>query len=164
MNEMDVRVVRLEPMRFARANGFGKEPEGIAWEKLTTWAGKNGLLADVKAHRWFGFNNPEPTPGSPNYGYEQWMTVGADAIAGDEVDLLDFPGGLYAVTTTKLSQIGEMWQHLVTWAEASPHTVGRHQWLEECLNPEILIRPVSGELMPIDPEMQWLDLYLPLAK
>ncbi|MEN6410490.1 MAG: GyrI-like domain-containing protein [Anaerolineaceae bacterium] len=164
MSEIEVRMVRIDPMRVARANGFGREPEGIAWEKLTHWAAKKGLLEDVHAHRWFGFNHPEPMPGSPNYGYEQWMTVGADVTAGDKVDLLDFSGGLYAVTCTKLSHIGQTWRQLVTWVEGSPHTPGRHQWLEECLNPEVFIRSSGEELAPIDPEELLFDLFFPLVE
>ena len=76
MGELDVRIVKLEPMRVASAYGFGTSPEEEAWGKLLAWARAKDLLnEDV---RFFGFNNPNPSPGSPNYGYEQWMTVGQD--------------------------------------------------------------------------------------
>ena len=74
-----VRIVRLEPMRVACASGFGPSPEGEAWDTLIGWAKSQGLLDDLDALRFFGYNNPDPSPGSPNYGYDQWVTAGPDA-------------------------------------------------------------------------------------
>ena len=70
MSQLDVRIVKLEPMTVASAYGFGKEPEGIASRKLVAWAKPKGLFDDPAQHPTFGFNNPDPSPGSPNYGYE----------------------------------------------------------------------------------------------
>ncbi|NIW49114.1 MAG: MerR family transcriptional regulator, partial [Gammaproteobacteria bacterium] len=69
MSELPVRIVKLEPMTIASTYGFGEQPEIEAWEKLLSWAREIGL--SLKDHRFFGFNNPNPSPGSPNYGYEQ---------------------------------------------------------------------------------------------
>jgi hypothetical protein len=76
MSELNMRIVKLDAMRVASAQGFGENPEEQAWEKLLAWAEPQGLLADQDAVRFFGFNNPNPSPGSPNYGYDQWVTVG----------------------------------------------------------------------------------------
>ena len=46
MSELDVRIVKLEPMRVASLWGYGPEPETIAWEKLRAWADPKGLLDD----------------------------------------------------------------------------------------------------------------------
>ncbi|MCU0521725.1 MAG: AraC family transcriptional regulator, partial [Anaerolineae bacterium] len=62
MNDNDVRIVTLEPLRAARFHGFGEGPEGIAWAKLAAWAEPRGLLDYTEAHRIFGFNNPNPAP------------------------------------------------------------------------------------------------------
>ncbi len=75
MTNANVRLTRLENMRVASLHGFGTEPELQAWEKLVNFAGARGYLKDLAHHRIFGFNNPDPTPGSPNYGYELWITV-----------------------------------------------------------------------------------------
>ena len=73
--KLDVRIVQLEPLRVASALGFGPSPEAIAWEKILGWARQNGLpdaastgATGKPAPRFFGFNNPSPSPGSPNYG------------------------------------------------------------------------------------------------
>src|SRR5512136_1885712 len=98
MSQLDVRTVKLEPMRVASAYGFGPEPEGIASSKLNAWAKPKGLLGDQEHHPTFGFNNPNPSPSSPNYGYELWMQVGPDAQPEGDITIKNFPGGLYAVT------------------------------------------------------------------
>jgi hypothetical protein len=70
MSELDVKIVKLEPLRVICFNGFGEGPERVTLEKLFVWAQANG-----KKGRVFGYNNPNPAPGSPNYGYDAWMVV-----------------------------------------------------------------------------------------
>ena len=155
MNEFNVRIVRLEPLRAACVNGFGVSPEGEAWSKLWQWAEGKGLLANYETRRYFGYNNPNPTPGSPNYGYDQWMTVEPEVKSEAEVKVFDFPGGLYAVTRTRLDKIGENWMRLVAWVEASPYQGLHAICLEECLTPKAAR---DGDM-----EAMELDLYLPVA-
>ena len=136
MSEIDVRIVKLEPMQVASAYGFGEEPEYIAWGKLLDWAKRQGIQ-DLSAHRFFGFNNPTPSPGSPNYGYEQWMTVGPEVERDDEIEIKQFPGGLYAVMRSEgLQNISENWMMLAQWREDSQYQEAHHQWLEECFTPQ----------------------------
>lgn len=156
MNELTVRIVRLEPLRVACVNGFGASPEGEAWSKLKTWAEAKGLLKDYETRRYFGYNNPNPTPGSPNYGYDQWMTVGPEMMSEGEIKVFDFHGGLYAVTRTGLDKIGENWMRLVAWVDASPYQVLHTTCLEECLTP--------AAAMKGDMDAMLLDLYLPIAE
>ncbi len=58
MNDLAVRIVKLEPLRVASFHGFGPSPEHLAAEKLAAWAGPRGYLADPARHRIFGFNRP----------------------------------------------------------------------------------------------------------
>lgn len=159
MNELEVRIITLEPVYVAAAHGYGPGPEGIAWEKITAYIQQNRLLEDGQTHRFFGFNNPDPSPGSPNYGYEQWVTVSPDAQPGDEVELKQFSGGLYAVTRASLAEIGETWQKLVAWRERSAYHYGGHQWLEEMLtyDPDKTVDDMGIENVI-------LDLYMPIAR
>lgn len=136
MSDLDVKIVELEPMRVAYALGFGTSPEHEAWDKILAFGKSKGLLGDPEAVRFFGFNNPDPSPGSPNYGYEQWMVVGEDIELEGDVKIKEFSGGLYAVTQFKgLDNIGEVWKQLVTWQEDSQYKAGHHQCLEELLTP-----------------------------
>jgi AraC family transcriptional regulator len=137
MNQDEIRIVTLPPMRVASVNGFGSGPEGIAFEKMTAWAHEHKLLG--KPYRTFGFNNPDPTPGSPNYGYDVWITVD-ESVQGDAVArILEFPGGLYALKRVEVkdpyADIPGAWQSLVHWMEGSKYRHGTHQWLEEHIGP-----------------------------
>ena len=156
MQELNVRIVRLEPLRVASALGFGPSPESLAWEKVLAWAAQNSVLGDAQA-RWFGFNNPSPSAGSPNYGYEQWVTVGPDAQASGDVEIKQFGGGLYAVARCDLGHIGEVWRELVAWRERSRYRPAHHQWLEESVSPPQTTAAVGADYAQ-------LDLYLPIAE
>jgi DNA gyrase inhibitor GyrI len=152
MTELDVRIVKLEPMLVASAYGFGESPEGLAWDNMSAWAEPKGLLE--KPHRNFGFNNPNPSPGSPKYGYELWITVDPDVEPGEGIRILDFSGGLYAVARCEgLQNIGDVWRALATWREDSRYQKAYHQWLEELLTPPDV--PFEDFVF---------DLFLPIAE
>jgi AraC family transcriptional regulator len=158
MNSKDVKIHRLKPFRIASVHAYGNQPEDLAWEKLESWAKARGFLDHPDQHRIFGFNNPSPSPGSPNYGYEFWMVVGPDVEAEGEVSIKEFPGGLYAVMRwdgegDPNETIPAVWRELVSWREKSPYQSARHQWLEEHLRPA---GASEGEFL--------LDLYLPIAE
>lgn len=161
MSELEVRIVDLEPMRVASVYGFGESPEEQAWDKLMAWAGPKGLLDNPETHRIFGFNNPNPSPGSPNYGYEFWIIVGPDVEPDDVARIQDFDGGLYAVTRCEVGggDPGEIipatWKRLVEWLGKSKYKHAKHQWLEEHLVP-------AGA--PINEAGLVLDLYAPIAE
>ena len=158
MSKLDVRIVKLEPMRVASFHGFGQSPEEAAWNKLIAWAKPKGLRGDLKRKRIFGFNNPNPSPGSPNYGYEFWIVVGPDVQPEGEMEIKDFPGGLYAVTRCLVQDkpyetIPATWKKLVEWHESSRYKHAARQYLEEHLDVE------NGSEGDFD-----LDLYLPIAE
>jgi DNA gyrase inhibitor GyrI len=165
MADLVVRMVELGPMRVAAAHGFGERPEAESWEKLMAFAKEVGLLDDLESHRVFGFNNPDPSPGSPNYGYDSWITVGTDVRATAELSILEFEGGLYAVTRCDgVGPIGDVWKSLVAWREAGSYHQGQHQWLEEVLNPGDFVTP-DGKPTPDDAwEAVRFDLYLPVVE
>jgi len=138
MNAERIELVRLEPMRVASAWAFGPNPEEMAWQKLTTWASLPGLL--TSAQRIFGFNNPSPSAGSPNYGYEYWLTVppdvAPDVASNAGIRIVETLGGLYAVlyadvTGNYYETIPAAWQRLDSWVAASVYRPATHQWLEE---------------------------------
>ena len=157
MNTLDVRLVTLAPLRVASFYGFGPSPALAAWEKLMAWSRPKGLLDGPEQARIFGFNNPNPSAGSPNSGYEFWIEVGpAVTVASEEVAAVKnaaFAGGRYAVTRCQgVEAIPSTWQALVQWLADSSHQPGSHQWLEEHLG-------------PVDrPPEEWLfDLYAPIV-
>jgi DNA gyrase inhibitor GyrI len=154
MDEMEVRIDRLAARRVASVHGFGATPENMAWDKLVAWAEPRGLMADLGRHPIYGFNNPSPMPGSPNYGYEFWNDVDADVPLGPdgEATIKDVEGGLYAVTRFegKGETMPPVWQRLVVWGDNSRYRMGRHQCLEKHIK-------VEGDWLV-------LDLYLPIVE
>jgi DNA gyrase inhibitor GyrI len=154
MNTLDVRIVTLDPMRVASVLGFGPSPEAAAWQKLAAWAGPRGLLAGPGRPRIFGFNNPSPTPASPNYGYEFWIEVVPEVESDADVQVKQFDGGLYAVTRCQgVEAITETWKQLVAWLAASPYRQAHHQWLEQHIS-----------AADVAPNELTLDLYAPIAR
>ena len=157
MNTLDVRLVTLAPMRVASFYGFGPSPELVAWEKLMAWSRPKGLLDGPTRARIFGFNNPSPSAGSPNYGYEFWIEVDPERTIEvedeAEVNIVAFAGGRYAVTRCQgVEAIPATWQALVHWLADSSHQPGSHQWLEEHLGP-----------VDAPPEEWVFDLYAPIT-
>jgi DNA gyrase inhibitor GyrI len=154
MSELEVRIVKLEPMRVASSHAYGASPERDAWKKMIAWAKGKGFTEDLQTHRIFGFNNPNPSHGSPNYGYEFWMIVGPEVPAEGEIKIKDVAGGLYAVARCHgLNEIGKVWRQLTTWREKSRYRSAYHQWLEEHLGG---IDEAEDTLV--------LDLYLPISE
>jgi len=152
---VDVRIERLEPMRVVSFYCFSETPEQDAWAKLSAWADARGLIVDLDRHPIFGFNNPNPTPRGGKYGYELWIRVDRDADSEGEVEVWDFEGGLYAVTTCRLQDdpsgtMPEVWHKLWEWVEESEYEWRPTHELEKARNP----RAPEDEFL--------LDLYLPI--
>ena len=155
MSELDVKIVKLEPMRVASAYGYGPQPEGVAADKMVAFLKAKGLLEEYGTKiKHFGFNNPSPSAGSPNYGYEVWVTVPPEVEPEGDIRIVEFAGGLYAVTRfTNLELIGQTWGEMVKWRDASPYKMGYHQWLENLLNP-----------LEKDFSKYTFDLYMPIRE
>jgi DNA gyrase inhibitor GyrI len=158
MENLEVRIETLPAMRVACFNGFGPSPENLAYGKLLAWARERHLLDSPR--RFFGYNNPDPSPGSPNYGYDAWMTVDPGVPVDGEARSIDFPGGLYAVTRVHAGPQGEgifdTWQALAAWVENSRYKAEfRHRiCLEESFS--ILDPQPDGSFT--------LDLFEPIAE
>lgn len=153
-NDLKVRIVNLEPMRIACVRVISRSPENDAWQKLRAWAGPKGLLKNVKEYPVFGFNNPPPSPDQQEYGYEFWICIGPDVEVEGEIEVKEFPGGLYAVTTcTHLANIRETWMKLWNWVNSDKCI---YKWrktheLEKPLNPETSQENLVVELfLPIE--------------
>ena len=161
--ELDVKVLRLEPMRVASVRAISQTPENEAWEKMRRWAEPKGLLEDIEEHPVFGFNDPDPSSDSKVYGYEFWIRVGPDLEPEGEVKMKDVKGGLYAVTTCKLKEeleseffknegYLESWKKIVDWVKSSKYKMGKNQCLEKAHDPGAS----EEELI--------LDLYCPIEE
>ncbi|UCH10486.1 MAG: GyrI-like domain-containing protein [Fidelibacterota bacterium] len=157
MSDLDVRIVRLEPMRVASVRAMGMNPENDAWEQLRAWAEPKGLFGDFEKYPVYGFNNPSPTKDKPEYGYEFWLQVGPEVQSEGEVEVKEVPGGLYAVTSCKIfgdpqGSILDVWKRLLAWVEDSEYS-WRH------------VHELEKPHDPLAPEEELvLDLYLPIEE
>ena len=135
MSELDVRIVRLDPMRVASVRAISDEPEHEAWLKLQEWAEPRGLLDDLEKHPVFGFNNPNPSPDRKEYGYEFFLELKPSFEAEEGIQIEKLPGGQCAVLACKgVEHLPDSWTRLYGWVTDSGRKVADHG-LEECLNP-----------------------------
>jgi AraC family transcriptional regulator len=158
MENQDVRIVTLPPMRMASFYAFSSSPELESWNKVVDWAKSHGCWQEAPAIRIFGFNNPDPSAGSPNYGYEFWLTIGSDVQPDNEIKIKQFSGSMYGVLRcdapgSPWDFIPAAWGKLVKWFESSHYKKGNHQWLEEHLS-----RTDSNTSGFV------LDLYMPITE
>lgn len=137
MEELDVRISILEPMRVASFHAYGPSPELDAAAKLVDWAQPRGYLNEPEKPRIFGFNNPNPSAGSPNYGYEFWIQIGPEIKVEKGVTVKEFEGGLYAITRScGIENITANWMKLAEWVENnSKYRFGTKEMLEEHIGP-----------------------------
>lgn len=163
IKHLPVEIINLPPMKVASVRAIGKNPEELAWNKLQEFASPLKLFENLELHPIFGFNNPDPIPGQPEYGYEYWIKVDSSIHSTLDVKIIDFPGELYAVTKCNLTQecqspflqehgILESWFLLNQWVKNSVYQMGNHQWLEKHLS------------VPMEGKDLILDLYLPIMR
>ncbi|MHA1962191.1 MAG: GyrI-like domain-containing protein [Candidatus Thorarchaeota archaeon] len=160
-DDLSVRVVELKPMRVASVRAISKTPENDAWMKMRAWAEPKGFLKDPEKHPVFGFNNPNPSPGKEEYGYEFWIRIDAEIEPDGEVTAREFDGGLYAVTTCNLKEeieseffqnngYLESWKNLKDWVKSSKYKLRKGPCLERAHDPSASEEELVLELhMPI---------------
>jgi DNA gyrase inhibitor GyrI len=150
MSKFDVQIVRMEPMRVACVCVVSASPEREAWERLKAWAEPGGFLRDPRKHPLFGFNNPGPTAGGKEYGYEFWLCIDPETEPGDAVEVKEFAGGRYAMTTHHGHSDPRVWRQLWDWVQGSPYRWRKTHELERIHD-------------PLAPEKDVVfDLYLPI--
>jgi DNA gyrase inhibitor GyrI len=151
MTELNVRVERLKPMRVASFRAFSETPELDCWNTLLAWAEPRRLLKEPKKHPVFGFNNPNPSQGHKDYGYELWIEVDTDFTPEGEVEIKEVPGGDYAVVSQKGLPSPDGWRTLWQWVQGSLYKWRKAQELEKVSNPFAKEEDIVSELyLPID--------------
>lgn len=155
--DLEVKIIRLAPMKVASFRAISASPEEEAWKLVRKWADRLKLLDNPEKWSVFGFNNPDPSSDKKEYGYEFWVRITPEVELDDNLSIQEFPGGLYAVTTTRLFPIEDgmipAWKRIVEWVKSSKeYDFGSHQCLEKHLNPKAT------------PENLILELYCPLKE
>lgn len=127
LQDHEVRFLELKPMKVAYYHTVSNQPEDEAWNVLYAWVKERGL--DQKSTtRYFGFNRPGK---NQEHGYEMWATVTDEIEPSGEVQIKQFDGGLYAVSSLYGYDIPEAWKRLNSWVKNSKYQANSHQGLEE---------------------------------
>lgn len=128
----NVRIVRLPAMTVAAYCAVSATPE-IDCAKVFDPFVLGNDLHKKSGFRSFGFNNPNPSEDSPEYGYETWVTILEDFNVPTPFAKKQFDGGLYASISATLNEIGERWTQLYNWCENNDKYKfdSSVQWLEE---------------------------------
>lgn len=130
IQEFTVQIEQLHPMRFAALTVQNASPETEAINKLLGWARPRGLLDG--AFRFFGFDNCQP---DPHHNYTVWLSIPEDVQPPEDIAIVNFPGGLYAITDCgSVAEISPRWKQLADWVKSSHYMFSDLPSLEEHLN------------------------------
>ncbi|MGF7048110.1 DNA-binding transcriptional MerR regulator/DNA gyrase inhibitor GyrI [Paenibacillus sp. DS2015] len=163
----NVRIIYLPPATVASIHFHCDEPEAHANEVMNKFVREYNLCEIKQDLRHYGFNNPNPssdTPaGSPDHGYEVWVTIPEDVVVPEPLTKKYFAGGLYAAHMIKMGDFHE-WQWLCDWAQISEEY--EPNWGEpECMDGllEEHLNYINHVNLPnTEPVGMQLDLLIPI--
>ena len=154
-DELEVQFIRLQPMRVVSFQAISESPENEAWAKLREWAEPKGYFDDLEKNPIYGFNNPDPSPGKKEYGYEFWLVVDPD-FKSDEVEVKDVPESFNVVTRCNVEDpardITEAWKKILEWIKK--HKI---KFAGRCGIEKVIVPSHSGEGFI-------LDIYIPVVE
>jgi DNA gyrase inhibitor GyrI/DNA-binding HxlR family transcriptional regulator len=172
MENVDVKIESLPPMRIASVRIISETPEMDAANIMNEFAQKHQLLEDIERNPIFGFDNPEHTPEKKEHGYEFWIKIDPSITetGTDLVKIKEFPGGLYAVKRCNLSKESqseylkkhgalESWHLLQLWVEQSKYSFAEHQWLEKHCSSDFIL--TEKELLE---KQFFVELHYPIKR
>ena len=151
-----VREIEIPDMTVVRAYGFGDSPELSASDLMRRFLTTVGWGAgELSGRRHFGFNNPDPSEGSPNYGYEMWLTVDDDFrlpdVSPEGISVKRHEGGLFAGLQIRGIPDPTKWHEVVLWLNGSRYRYDQsRQWLEELKLDEAGLGFVFGDEIDFD--------------
>ena len=94
---MEIRFETRKPLRVAFVRHVGPYQEcGIAWEKLTSFAARQGLLTPEALRIGIGHDSPDVTPAA-ELRYDACLTVHDQFQPTGEIGVQELAGGEYAV-------------------------------------------------------------------
>jgi DNA-binding transcriptional MerR regulator len=163
----DVRIVFLPPATVAAIHFYCEEPELHAAKVLNEFVKASNLCELKPDLRHYGFNNPDPSPntpeGMPDHGYEMWVTIPDNFIVPEPLTRKHFPGGLYAAQVIKMGDFHE-WEWVIQWAinnETYEPNWGDPKCMSGLLE-EQLNYLNNVNVQDFDPGSMQLDLLMPI--
>ena len=131
---MKVDIKKIEPGIFMSFYGYGKQPEEEAMNKMLNWCNEQNISIGDAKNIIYGFNNPNPTQESNEYGYEFWLKVDSNLKPENDFRLIEYHGGEYAITEcTGAMNMFNNWVALYEWCKENNYKLGYHQPLERII-------------------------------
>jgi DNA gyrase inhibitor GyrI len=154
MEKMDVKIVKLAPMKVASFQASGSSPEFEALERLYEWAKSKGLLKNMSENPIFGFDCQLIVEKRKSPGYEVWIKIPPDIPPEPSIKIKEFGGGLFLTTTCRTEgnhtkAVRASWIKLSKWARENGYDMGNQQLLERFYS-----FPLSNDFT--------IDLYQPI--
>ncbi len=116
--DFNVRLIMLPPFTVAAFHYIGENPEENVGKTADEFIRQSRLYEKKPDSRMFGFNHPNPSENSENYGYEVWLTIPEDMELPENCVRKHFDGGLYAAHTIDFPNFQE-WGQLAEWAHVN---------------------------------------------
>ncbi|WDV48094.1 effector binding domain-containing protein [Clostridiaceae bacterium M8S5] len=165
----NVRIIFLPPSTVASIQFYCDEPEQHAAEVMDRFVKENNLCKIKPDLRHYGFNNPNPSPntpeGMPDHGYEMWVTIPEDMVVPKPLTKKFFKGGLYAAHMIKMGNFHE-WEWLDEWAnnnDTYEPKLGDPICMDGCIEEHLnYINNVNNENFQL--ESMQLDLLIPIKE
>lgn len=154
------KITELPKMKMASFHVTNSEkPEIEAFEKIKLWAEPRGVFDNPSIHQIYGRNNPVPIDNPKLRGYEFLISL-SDDFKENDVDTLDFPGGLYVVVQSKgLEQMQKNWERILAWLKGSEkYTFG---YPENYDYPNMPSLELEHHIVPLN-GMFLIDYYFPI--
>ncbi len=164
---MLVKVVQLPPFRAISFHARqSTTPEESALQMLQEWAKPKGLLdADPASFQIYGRNNPTPSPNDTLRGYELLLSIPDDFKNVDTVPEIHFPGGLFAVVSSKgIAGLQENYSKIALWIQANAaYTLDHPQDYDYDNSPSLELEQHINPGVK-DAESILIDAYVPIKK
>lgn len=156
-NGVKVRTETIAPMRVAFVRHVGPYDQvGTTWQKLMTWAGRNGLLGpNMKA---IGIPHDDPEITSPEkLRYDACLVIRREIEPQGDIGVQTIEGGEYAVGTHRgpYEKLNDTYAMLMgQWMPANDREPGQGPCFEVYWNNPQTTRP----------EDLWTEIYVPLKR
>lgn len=118
----------INPGYVVFSQGFGYNPEDIAWKNIFDGCIKNNPGKDL---RIFGYNSPSPLLSGEPYGYEFIILSEQKLKYSGKTKIKYFPGGFYTCVSTDFQSLVDGWSYFNSWNIYNSFKYGDITWLEE---------------------------------
>lgn len=123
----------VESMKTITMKCSGKNAMDKCLHDMLSYADQKGFFDEGENHRYFAYYNFEKI-GSDDFAYRMHISVDEDFnLDDDRFELIDFPGGHYAVMSSIYKSNQYAWGSFISWKEGTDYQFGNYTFFEEYL-------------------------------